>query len=110
MPFGLARFGVVTWMIGLELRSARVTQSRRLSGRKHGGHELALAAQLGTPDGIDPSIETVKPTLGKPALDACPAQPKVEQLPQRDDSVLPRSEFGHAWRGEASWVHMSDLE
>jgi hypothetical protein len=72
------------------------------------------------PNGVDTSIELVKAAQSHVVLDRAPPEAELEQLPDRDDTVLGLRQSGYvpiAWAGfgrnispnPAQVVHASDV-
>lgn len=66
-----------------------MAQDGSLPTHQDGRRPATLAADLGSPDGIDPTCQQVQPPRREPVFDRTDAQAEIEQLPSSDDAVLP---------------------
>ncbi|MCW3063271.1 MAG: hypothetical protein JWN32_443 [Solirubrobacterales bacterium] len=69
-----------------------VTRHRARAAREDRRHRPTLHAHRGMTHGVDTAVEAMEAAAGDPTLDRIPTEPQPEQLPHRDDRMLPRRE------------------
>ena len=71
------------------MRGEIVNRERLGTVGEDGCHPVSAGRQLAVADGVDPVVDAVQAADGHAVLDGIAAQPKLEQLPERDYAVLP---------------------
>jgi hypothetical protein len=78
-----------------------VTEHPLLAARKRASHPPAAMANCRVPDRIDAHVERMQKPDADHALDRAVAEPKLQQLPVSDDTMLPGCQVRH---GQLTWV------
>jgi hypothetical protein len=71
-----------------EGRGALVTEDGALAAGEHRGVPAAAHVDAVVTDGVDATVDAMKPSLPKPVLDCARSDPKVQELCPRDDAML----------------------
>ena len=62
--------------------------------RERSRHPVALGPEHGVPHGVNPAMKAMKAAGCEPAVDRVVTQAERDELPSRDDAVLPAREPG----------------
>jgi hypothetical protein len=71
-----------------------MAEHRAPPGRKHRCHPTALRGQRTVADGVDTPVDHAQAPGVTPVIDRPVSQPGREELPPRDDSMLPLDQLG----------------
>ena len=78
-----------------ELRSARVAEERALPTGQGRSHPPALLREPPVAYGVHASVQAVHAPANDPALDRARPRADRDELPMRDDPMLPRRNIAH---------------
>jgi hypothetical protein len=90
--------GTVTWTSGGHVGEGA------LAAGEHGGHEAAVADEVGVAEHIDAAVEAVKPALADAAGDHRRAHARAHELHVGDHTVLPRGDPGDQSLGSGAFL------
>jgi hypothetical protein len=72
-----------------------MTERRARAAREHRSHPAALADERRVADGVHAAVEAVQAARGDTVVHRALAQPEGEELRERDDAILIRSESSY---------------